>query len=248
MSKWSGKNIFLVIIFVCMCLFRATLPRLTFPHISQDLAKRLQREASLTYTGDDSNKETDEDLGDDLGGFNSDSNDDDGAASDNENDGALVVAGTDDTASTATPTAAPRPKKVVKKAPSAVPKKKKGPPPPPPPPKKKQVKFNPQSSFSDGNTIWGGETSPTSGDGNTTSSSFSSFSLSSYSTKPTYSILDGVVRIQSFPFYGRIPELKILQTSLQRISHPSLNNPSEVVWLTGPIGVGKTTLLQRALD
>ena len=48
------------------------------------------------------------------------------------------------------------------------------------------------------------------------------------------------------PFYGRAAELASIEHAVQRVSLEWMENPSELLWLVGPKGVGKSTLLQHA--
>jgi predicted ATPase len=50
------------------------------------------------------------------------------------------------------------------------------------------------------------------------------------------------------PFVGRQHELETLTKCVERITLEWMENPSEVVWLSGKKGVGKTTLVQHASD
>lgn len=49
------------------------------------------------------------------------------------------------------------------------------------------------------------------------------------------------------PFRGRHGELTSLYKAMERISLEWMENPSEVVWVSGPRGVGKTTLVEHAM-
>ena len=50
----------------------------------------------------------------------------------------------------------------------------------------------------------------------------------------------------TIPFYGRDKELATMEKAGERISLEWMENPSEVIWLSGPAGIGKSTLLKQA--
>jgi len=50
----------------------------------------------------------------------------------------------------------------------------------------------------------------------------------------------------SIPFYGREKELQVLEIAGERVCLEWMENPSEIIWLSGPAGIGKSTLLKHA--
>lgn len=49
-------------------------------------------------------------------------------------------------------------------------------------------------------------------------------------------------------FYGREVELAKIKKAVERISLEWMENPGEVLWITGPMGVGKSTLIKEASE
>ena len=57
---------------------------------------------------------------------------------------------------------------------------------------------------------------------------------------------DKFFRHNTLPFYDRENELDILQKACDRVSLEGMENQSEIVWVRGHVGVGKSSLVNEA--